>query len=138
MSKFHNDGTMPNKSTDVFVFGSNLAGIHGAGAAKVANEVYGRPYGFDTAIGVYDNHGKISYAVPTKSVTLTVLPLAIIRHYVESLILYIKHHPESEFFITRIGCGFAGYNDSDIAPMFKALTEYSNVSFAKEWEQYVI
>lgn len=67
MYKYHKDGTMPPETHWVWVFGSNLSGIHGAGAAKIANKVYDRPYGVNTAVGIYSSSNlQESYAIPTK------------------------------------------------------------------------
>ena len=99
--------------TTIFVFGSNLAGRHGKGAALTARLYHGAIYG--------QGNGKQgnSYAIPTKDVYLRTLPLETINFYVDIFITYAKEHPELSFFITRIGCGLAGYTDTDIAPMFK-------------------
>lgn len=99
--------------TTIFVFGSNLAGRHGKGAALTALLYHGAIYGQGN--GRQGN----SYAIPTKDVYLRTLPLETINFYVDIFITYAKEHPELSFFITRIGCGLAGYTDTDIAPMFK-------------------
>lgn len=99
--------------TTIFVFGSNLAGRHGKGAALTARLYHGAIYGQGN--GRQGN----SYAIPTKDVYLRTLPLETINFYVDIFITYAKEHPELSFFITRIGCGLAGYTDTDIAPMFK-------------------
>lgn len=106
---------MPHQYRDgeVFVFGSNTAGIHGAGAAADAMNLYGAVWG--QGIG---RHG-MSYAIPTKSQSLKTLALETIKEYADDFIAYAMAHPEDNFFLTRIGCGLAGYTDSDIAPMFK-------------------
>jgi len=101
----------------IFCFGSNLAGKHGAGAAKYAREHCGAIYG----------HGEglqgTSYAIPTKDGKLRTLPLTSIRQYVENFLAFarvcLKSFPDMRFFVSRIGCGLAGYSDEDIAPMFK-------------------
>lgn len=97
----------------IFVFGSNLAGRHGKGAALYALEHKGAIYG--RGVGPQGN----SYAIPTKGMRLQVLPLETIQLYVNTFIEYAKHNPELEFEVTRIGCGLAGYKDEQIAPMFK-------------------
>lgn len=97
----------------IFVFGSNLAGRHGKGAALYAKQNHGAIYGID--IGLQGH----SYAIPTKDSNLKTLPLSSIRVYVDQFIQYAINNPELSFEVTRIGCGLAGYNDSDIAPMFK-------------------
>ena len=97
----------------IFVFGSNLAGRHGKGAALTAKMKYG------AIQGQGEGRQGSSYAVPTKDWDLKPLPLLSIDLSVEHFLDYANAHPELEFQVTRIGCGLAGYNDTDIAPMFK-------------------
>ena len=99
--------------TTIFVFGSNLAGRHGAGSARHAamrkGAIEGRGVGFQGE----------SYAIPTKDERIRTLPLARIKPYVDAFVLFAKSHPEMTFEVTKIGCGLAGYTDADIAPMFR-------------------
>ena len=99
-------------SRPIFVFGSNLAGRHEAGAALHALREYG-------AIA-YEGSGRMghSYAIPTKDRRLNPLPLPSIGFFVLGFIEYAEAHPELQFLVTRIGCGLAGYKDEDMAPMF--------------------
>lgn len=97
----------------IFVFGSNLAGVHGAGAAHCAYNEHGAIWG--KGIG---HHGD-SYAIPTKDHNIRTLPVERIQEYVIQFMLYANEHPELKFQVTRIGCGLAGYTDKDIAPLFK-------------------
>ena len=97
----------------IFVFGSNLAGRHGAGAAKVARMHYGAITGRG-----WGPQGQ-SWAIPTKDVQLKTLPLHEIAKSVQQFLADARNHPELDFNVTRIGCGLAGYTDTDIAPMFK-------------------
>lgn len=97
----------------IFVFGSNLAGRHGKGAALHALKYHGAIYG--EGFGHMGN----SYAIPTKGTTLETLPLSRIKQYIDHFIRFAKMNPHFEFNVTRVGCGLAGYKDSDIAPMFK-------------------
>jgi hypothetical protein len=101
------------KKNRIFVFGSNTAGIHGAGSAKAAVDHWGAEYG--RGIGPQGN----AYAIPTKDGRLNVLDLETIRKYVEDFIVYAKDHPELEFQVVKIGCGLAGFKEYQIAPMFK-------------------
>lgn len=100
--------------TDIFVFGSNLAGRHGKGAAIAARREYGAEY------GVGEGRTGNAYAIPTKDHSLNTLSLARIQIYVNRFIEYANSHPELNFIVTRIGCGLAGYTDTQIAPMFEA------------------
>ena len=101
------------RSGEIFVFGSNLAGKHGSGAAKDAKEKYGAIYGQGEGI-----QGK-SYGIPTKDTNIKTLPLSVIAWHVLVFKIYARQHPNQPFFVTRIGCGLAGYEDKDIAPFFK-------------------
>jgi len=125
--KYHKDGTKPSKN-QVFVFGSNLAGIHGAGAAKLALE-YGARMGH--GIGV---QGK-TYAIPTKNYDIDTMPIEQIIPYIERFIKFTYEFPQLNFFVTRIGCGLAGYKDKQIAVLFKECN--TNCSFAKEWAPFI-
>jgi hypothetical protein len=109
----------------IFVFGSNEAGRHGAGAAKFARLNHGAVYG----VGI-GRTGE-SYAIPTKDYAIRTLPLKAIKHYVEGFIKYAFRNRELQFNVTRIGCGLAGYSDAQIAPMFKYAP--SNCVLPKGW-----
>lgn len=114
-------------NTQIFVFGSNLAGRHGKGAALHAKLNHGAIYGQG-----YGLQGR-SFAIPTKDFYLRSLPLTEIQIYVNSFKTYAKNHPELTFNVTRIGCGLAGYTDTDIAPMFKNCSD--NVKLPKEFKE---
>ena len=113
-----------NKSK-IFVFGSNLAGRHGKGAAYYAKKNHGAEY------GIGKGRTGMAYAIPTKNEKIKVLPLHEIKKYVNDFIEYAKSHPELEFFVTAIGTGLAGYDHSEIAPMFKNCP--SNCELPKVW-----
>lgn len=98
---------------EIFVFGSNLAGRHGKGAALTAKKYYGAIY------GIGEGRQGESYAIPTKDIDLKTLPLSRIKLYIDKFIIYAQTHPELDFRVTRIGCGLAGYDDTDIKPMFQ-------------------
>ena len=100
-------------STPIFVFGSNLAGRHGAGAAKFARLERGAIY------GQASGHQGDSYALPTCDANFKGLPLAQIRQHVDNFLEYALTHPELTFEVTRVGCGLAGHKEENIAPMFK-------------------
>lgn len=101
----------------IFVFGSNEAGRHGAGAALAAYREHGAVYG--NGNGIQGN----SYAIPTKDHSIKTLPLNKIKGYVDSFIKFATLNPDMKFNVTRIGCGLAGYEDADIAPLFKKAPE---------------
>jgi hypothetical protein len=98
--------------TSIFVFGSNLAGRHGKGAALYARQHHGAVYG--QGVGLWGT----SYAIPTKDAKVKTLPITEIARYVERFIAFAVSHPELRFQVTPIGCGLAGYTPAQIAPMF--------------------
>jgi hypothetical protein len=98
----------------IFVFGSNLAGRHGKGAALFAAQERGAVRGQG-----YGPQGR-SYAIPTKDEKLAVLPLADIAGHVAAFLVYADRHPHERFEVTAIGTGLAGYRPEEIAPMFRA------------------
>lgn len=112
----------------IFVFGSNRAGIHGAGAAKFAREKH------QAILGIGEGMAGNSYAIPTKDERIETLPLSEIKKHVDTFLNFAKKHPSIEFQITAIGCGFAGYNPSVIAPMFEAL---DNCYYPNEFKPYI-
>lgn len=109
----------------VFVFGSNLAGRHGKGAALFAKRHHGAIYG--QGVG----RQGASYAIPTKDSCLRTLPLSTIEIYVQEFIRYAAANYQLCFNVTAIGCGLAGYKHSDIAPMFKNAPR--NCVLPQEW-----
>ncbi len=101
------------KPNEVFVFGSNLAGRHGAGAAKQAMKwgaIYGKGAG----------RAGQTYALPTKDEKIRTLPLREIKKHVFDFLMHAAANPETKFMVTAIGCGLAGCSPKDIAPMFRA------------------
>lgn len=113
----------------IFVFGSNEAGIHGAGAAKDALRSYG------AVLGKGHGHYGQSYALPTKSPGLRTLNYNEIHKYVDIFIAYAKDHPEWNFKVSRIGCGLAGLKDELIAPYFAGAPD--NCLFDEAWKSYL-
>jgi aldehyde:ferredoxin oxidoreductase len=113
----------------IFVFGSNLAGRHGAGAALYARKYKGAVYG--QGVGLQGQ----SYAIPTKDKWVQTLPLNEINEYVQEFIKFAADHPELKFELTAIGCGLAGYSPKDIAPMFKWI-ESTNIQFPFEFIEF--
>lgn len=105
---------------EIFVFGANEQGIHGAGAAKVA-------LAFEAEIGVGFGPQGNTFAIPTKDWRIQTLPLDVIEHYVKRFIAFAKEMPNLTFFVTAIGCGLAGYEPKDVAPMFKEAVQLENV-----------
>lgn len=109
--------TPPSRMEDIFVFGSNLAGRHGRGAALSAHEIHGAIQG----VG-WGRTGN-AYALPTKDHHLETLPISHIRGYAIAFLDYAKNHPELTFRVTRIGCGLAGYKEKEMRPLFEGATD---------------
>jgi hypothetical protein len=112
---------------EIFVFGSNLAGRHGKGAALEALRNWGAIAG--QGVGFQGR----SYAIPTKSYNLGVLPLCAIQEHVNSFLEFARQHPWMTFRVTAIGCGLAGYRPIQIAPMFDNAP--SNCNLPEEFYQ---
>ncbi len=109
---------------EIFVFGSNLAGAHGGGAARVAMSHFGAVWG--QGVGL---HGQ-SYAIPTMQGGVeTIAP------YVDEFIAFARSHPELRFLVTRIGCGIAGFRDADIAPLFRAALTVKNITLPESFHR---
>jgi hypothetical protein len=113
----------------IFVFGSNEAGIHGAGAAKTAYQKHGARWNMG-----YGHYGD-SFAIPTKDCHIKTLPLERVRDYVTGFLAYARGNLDRQFQVTRIGCGLAGYHDVDIAQLFKHAPE--NCHFDDLWKPYL-
>lgn len=114
--------------SNIFVFGSNLAGRHGRGAALCARKEHGAVYGVGRGLT-----GQ-SYAIPTKGYKLEVLELHIIELYVKEFIEFAESNPDLDFMVTKIGCGLAGYSEDQISPMF--LKAPSNCELPLGWRWY--
>lgn len=113
--------------TEIFVFGSNLAGRHGMGSAREAREHWG------AVPGVGIGRTGQAYAIPTKDEQLSVLPLVDIRRHVERFREYAERNPALTFRVVAIGCGLAGYRPDQIAPMFLGMPE--NVRLPLEFNE---
>jgi hypothetical protein len=100
----------------IFVFGSNYAGRHGRGSAREAVLQHGAVYGCGE--GLQGN----SYAIPTKDYNLRVLPIETIKSRVERFLMFAAVTPECHFDVVEIGCGLAGYEPEQIAPLFERAT----------------
>ena len=107
---------------EIFVFGSNLQGMHGGGAARVAYRNFGAVMG--QGVGLQGQ----SYAIPTMQGGVET-----IRPYVDEFIVFAKEHPELTFLVTRIGCGIAGFTDEEIAPLFAEAQGVDNIVLPEGW-----
>lgn len=104
------------KPEEIFVFGSNLDGAHGGGAARLAYERFGAVWG--QGVGLQGQ----SYAIPTMQGGVET-----IKPYVDEFICFVKSRPDLKFYVTQIGCGIAGFKVGEIAPLFKTVIEVENV-----------
>ncbi len=110
------------EDNEVFVFGSNLEGMHGGGAARIAHKSFGAVWG--QGVGLQGQ----SYGIPTMHGGVeTIAP------YVDEFIEFAKAHRELHFYVTRIGCGIAGFKDEEIAPLFTKAIGMENVSLPKSF-----
>lgn len=112
----------------VFVFGSNLAGRHGKGAALAARNLHGARY------GVGEGRTGNAYAIPTKTGDLRSRGLAEILTSIEVFKGYARANPGLTFQVTRVGCGLAGYRDEQIGPMFADAP--GNCMLPEEWLRF--
>lgn len=110
---------------DIFVFGSNLAGYHGGGAARAAFNRFGAVWG--QGEGLQGN----SYAIPTMQGGVET-----IKPYVDTFIEFARSNPSLTFYVTKIGCGIAGFDVKDIAPLFREAWSVPNIRLPKEFEAY--
>lgn len=113
------------ESYQIFVFGSNLSGIHGKGAAKTALK-WGANWGQSEGL-----QGQ-TYAIPTKDKNIKrSLNVVEIKTFVEKFIQFAKNNPNLEFLVTEIGCGLAGHKPEDIAPLFRSTVSLENIYLPK-------
>lgn len=111
---------------EIFVFGSNMEGKHMEGAARVAYEMFGAEW------GVGDGPTGRCYAIPTMHGGIE-----DIQPYAEKFIAYAKVHPMKRFLLTRVGCGIAGFKDSDMAQLFKDALDVPNITYPRQWLPYM-
>ena len=114
------------QENEIFVFGSNLGGMHGGGAARAAYNRFGAVWG--QGVGLQGQ----SYAIPTMQGGVET-----IKPYVDEFIEFAQTHPELKFFVTRIGCGIAGFRDEQIAPLFAAAIDKENIILPKEFVEAI-
>ena len=123
-TQFSPDFITELKENEIFVFGSNLQGMHGGGAARIAYEKFGAIWG--QGVGLQGQ----SYGIPTMHGGVE-----DIKPYVDEFIEFAKSHPELTFLVTRIGCGIAGFRDEEIAPLFNECIEIDNVILPRTFVQ---
>ena len=111
---------------EVFVFGSNLAGMHGGGAAATAHKCFGAVWG--KGVGLQGR----SYAIPTMQGGVET-----IKPYVDEFIIFAKSHPELRFLVTKIGCGIAGFCNEEIAPLFAEAIDVKNIILPHDFVEII-
>lgn len=111
---------------DVFVFGSNLQGIHAGGAARIAHQKFGAIMGQGEGL-----QGR-SYAIPTMQGGIDT-----IKPYVDRFIDFARECDQNTFYVTRIGCGIAGFTDEEIAPLFNDAYDLYNVRLPKSFSDII-
>lgn len=111
---------------EVFVFGSNLAGMHGGGAAATAYRCFGAVWG--KGVGLQGR----SYAIPTMQGGIET-----VKPYVDDFIEFAKSHPELRFLVTKIGCGIAGFRNEEIAPLFAEAIDVKNIILPREFVKII-
>ena len=112
---------------EIFVFGSNLAGRHGAGAAKYAAQHYGAVY------GVGEGRTGNAYAIPTKDKYLKTMHIDDVRDAIARFCRYAECHPEYRFLLTPVGTGLAGFPIALIWDAFYCSGLPKNVALASSW-----
>ena len=107
---------------EIFVFGSNLLGQHGGGAARIAHNHFGAEWG--VGVGLTGQ----CYAIPTMHGGVDA-----IAPYVDEFIEFARNNKDLKFLVTRIGCGIAGFRDEEIAPLFKNALNELNIILQKSF-----
>lgn len=127
MLKFTPENITSLEQDEIFVFGSNLAGIHAGGAARVAYERFGAIMG--QGVGIQGQ----SYAIPTMHGGVEE-----IKPYVDEFIALAREWDQNTFNVTRIGCGIAGFTDEEIAPLFADAIELYNVRLPESFYNIIV
>lgn len=120
--EFTSERIMTLKPNEIFVFGSNLDGYHGGGAARIAMDRFGAVWG--QGVGLQGQ----CYAIPTMQGGVKT-----IKPYVDEFVVFAEQHPEYKFLVTRIGCGIAGFANEQIAPLFQEALNVENIILPKEF-----
>jgi hypothetical protein len=111
---------------EIFVFGSNLKGLHGGGAARLAYERFGAIWG--QGVGLQGS----CYGIPTMHGGVDA-----IKPYVDEFIEFAQNHTEYTFLVTKIGCGIAGFKEEEIAPLFADAVSVDNIILPESFVMYL-
>ena len=119
------------KPNEIFVFGSNLKGLHAGGAAKFALDRFGAQWG--NGVGIQGQ----SYAIPTLTnpggYSMDMLPIPELKKYVDEFLNFAAQHRDLVFLVTPIGCGIAGFTPQEVAPLFKPALDMDNVTLPQSF-----
>ena len=132
MTRITPDNILELRENDIFVFGSNLSGRHGKGAAKTAlgwGAIWGQGAGLQ---------GR-TYGIPTKDKTIRrTLSIVEIKPFVDDFIEFAKQNSHLTFMVTEIGCGLAGLKPNEVAPLFEAAGPVSNIFLPQKfWHKLI-
>ena len=111
---------------EIFVFGSNLKGLHGGGAARLAYERFGAIWG--KGVGLQGS----CYGIPTMHGGVDA-----IKPYVDEFIEFAQNHTEYTFLVTKIGCGIAGFKEEEIAPLFADAVSVDNIILPESFVMFL-
>lgn len=120
------------KDNEIFVFGSNTKGLHAGGAAYYASKLFGAEW------GVSEGPTGRTYAIPTCTPSIEKVSVNELKNSIDRFIQYAKENPTLNFLVTPIGCGIAGWNVADVAPMFEAAKSLPNVSLPESFWKYFL
>ena len=124
--EFTSESILELKPNEIFVFGSNLSGSHGGGAARLAYKCFGAIWG--QGVGLQGQ----SYGIPTMHGGVEAF-----KPYVDEFIDFATKHPEMKFLVTKVGCGIAGFTVEEMAPLFAKAIEVGNVILPKEFVKVI-
>jgi hypothetical protein len=113
----------------IFVFGSSLDGNHAGGAARFAYLHHG------AVMGIGEGLTGNSYALPTVGIKFAPMTFGLVFEHIRTFINFTRQHPDLKFQVTRIGCGIAGFKDSDIAAVFADAS--ANCLFDEAWREFL-
>ncbi len=128
MKKYTPENITELKPNEVFVFGSNLAGNHAGGAARVAVEKFG------AIMGVREGIQGQSYAIPTLDEDFRKVSIEALHYHIRAFSGFAKEHPNLTFYLTKVGLGIAGYTIEEMRDAIEGIEFSDNVIIPKEFE----
>lgn len=128
--KYHHIDALPDLPSDyIFVFGSNLAGLHSIELPLFAKTAFGAAVGIGFGITGY------SYAIPIKDRFIRFLTLKEIKVSVDAFKAYTHEHPDKKFWVSHIAIERRGYKHFEIGPLFRGCN--TNCVFPDHWKPYL-